>query len=605
MAKKARPYQIEAFNAVIDYIKNNIKNKQQSRGIVDAGPGAGKTFMISDIAANTYRKGGRVVILAHQPVLAGQTYDELYEHDVPAAMFSAKFGKKQVGKVTVGSVGTVANALNSHFMQPVDLLLIDEGHQVPVEEERSQYMKIINHFTCVAQQAGRICHIITYTGSPFRFCTRLDNLYIGPRKLFWEDIIYDISSTKLTEMGFLSPPVFGFPDKDDAAYDFSAIKERSGTWEYSEEELNAIVNSEDGKLKLHKILAEVIDKTKDRNMRIIFASTKAHAREVKRALIAMGVEENQIGLVTDDSSEQEKDFAMDGAKKGTISWLINVSCLTTGFDAPLIDCVIFLRPVGSLTLLIQCMGRGARLLHPWMKEAGYIKDNYLVLDFAGVFDRLGHMFDDPLLGQADLTKSEKKGELQQCPRCATWNGENARRCRGLIKHIREDNPAALEAIEDIDGRCDFFFIQGTICPECGTENDKTTKNCRKCKHELIDPNQALLHKAYSDDEMREVVGMTMGIAANGGLRVEFQMKEPNKQHGNPNIFFPPIKGDVQKRIWNNTFVDIYVKPEFKHYFYNCKNYETVIKLQRAVRCPIEIAYRINEKGKFVIGRRRF
>ena len=49
--------------------------------------------------------------------------------------------------------------------------------------------------------------------------------------------------------------------------------------------------------------------------------------------------------------------------------------LTTGFDAPHIDCVVLLRPTMSPGLYYQMVGRGFRL-HPG-------NQNCLVLDFGG------------------------------------------------------------------------------------------------------------------------------------------------------------------------------------------------------------------------------
>ena len=160
--------------------------------------------------------------------------------------------------------------------------------------------------------------------------------------------------------------------------DFSSLQPKYGDFafgdnDFNSDELDEIVMSGDGKKRLVRIMAEVIEKTKDRNQIIIFASTKRHAAEVKKVLIALGENAEKIGLVTDDTPESERDEAVSRSKQGDLRWLINVSCLTTGFDSPLIDVVLFLRPIGSLTLLVQCLGRAARLLKDWMIDKGYQK----------------------------------------------------------------------------------------------------------------------------------------------------------------------------------------------------------------------------------------
>lgn len=460
-------------------------------------------------------------------------------------------------------------------------------HQVDIDNEDTQFMRIINHLDGVAKKAGRLMHIVGVTGSPFRGTAHLTTFD------FWQDVVYDIGVDRLTEMGFLSVPVYGFADADDDALDFSSVNTRSGSWEFSEKELDEIAMSDAGKKKLVRILMQVIEKTKDRNQRIVFASTKRHAREIRRILIALGIDKSKIGLVTDDSSEAEKDRVIMLSKQGKLDWLINVSVLTTGFNSPLIDVVVYLRPIGSLVLLIQSMGRGARLLEDWMKEAGFHKDNYLVLDYAGVFDRLGHLLDDPLTGEALAQRDKSRGEDKPCPRCHEMNSKTARRCRGKDE-------------SEHDKRCGFFWVSQT-CPDCGTENDIAASECRnpKCKRELRDPNKELLHSPYSDDQLVEVKSWEITPAENGnGIMVKFNLKD-EPEHGNPVVFYP-TDSEGAKRITMKQFIEVYCRnprwhPEFKAQL----NPRGIMKLKQALTMPSHISYRINGQNKFVIGRRRF
>lgn len=586
--KQPRFYQTEAKEAVIHRIRENSKKGVSSRILVDAAAGAGKTIMMAIIARHVHERGGRVLQIARQPILAEQTYREFYDFGVPSGMYAAKFNKRQVYQVTVGTEGTIVNGL-ADFNKPVDLLLIDESHQVDIENEDTQFMRIINHLDGVAKKAGRLMHIVGVTGSPFRGTAHLTTFD------FWQDVVYDIGVDRLTEMGFLSVPIYGFPDADDDALDFSSVNTRSGSWEFSEKELDEIAMSDAGKKKLVRILMQIIEKTKDRNQRIVFASTKRHAREIRRILIALGIDKSKIGLVTDDSSESEKDRVIKLSKEGKLDWLINVSVLTTGFNSPLIDVVVYLRPIGSLVLLIQSMGRGARLLEDWMKEAGFHKENYLVLDYAGVFDRLGHLLDDPLTGAALAEKGRKSGKTKLCQRkgCGCENGIGARRC--IAKDPSEP-----------DGRCSFFWVSQT-CPDCKTENDIAASECRnpKCKRELRDPNKELLHSPYSDDQLVEVKSWEITPAENGnGIMVKFNLKD-EPEHGNPVVFYP-TDSEGARRITMKQFIEVYCRnprwhPEFKAQL----NPRGIMKLKQALTMPSHISYRINGQNKFVIGRRRF
>lgn len=580
--KQPRPYQQEAITATIEEIKKYAKQGKSAHLIIDAGPGAGKTLLMAFLAKHVFERGGRVVQLARQPILAKQNYDEMYECGIPAALYAAKYNRRQVAQVTVTTEGTIVNSLHD-MNKPVDLLLLDECHTLSPDDEDTQMNTIIRHLDDVTTKAGRKMHVVGLTGSPFRGVTPLTSFD------FWHDTVFNIGTDKLTELGYLSVPVFGFADDDDDALDFSGVNTRSGSWEFSEKELDEIAMSDAGKKKLVRILMQVIEKTKDRNQRIVFASTKRHAREIRRILIALGIDKSKIGLVTDDSSEAEKDRVIMLSKQGKLDWLINVSVLTTGFNSPLIDVVVYLRPIGSLVLLIQSMGRGARLLEDWMKDAGFHKDNYLVLDYAGVFDRLGHLLDDPTTGEALAQRDKSRGEDKPCPRCHEMNSKAARRCRGKD----ESEP---------DKRCGFFWTS-QICPDCRTENDIAATECRNpsCRRELRDSNKALLHHPYSDEEMVGVKRMDVLNTKGGALMVRFTLDGDDRQ---PYLIFP-MGGELSRRILKKEFVDVYVQPGWRGRVASMKTAEQIVKMAGAFMTPKAIAYRINGNNKYVVGRRKF
>lgn len=580
--KQPRPYQQEAITSTIEEIKKYAKQGKSAHLIIDAGPGAGKTLIMAFLAKHVFERGGRVVQLARQPILAKQNYDEMYECGIPAALYAAKYNRRQVAQVTVTTEGTIVNSLHD-MTKPVDLLLLDESHTLSPDDEDTQMNTIIRHLDDVTTKAGRNMHVVGLTGSPFRGVTPLTSFD------FWHDTVFNIGTDKLTELGYLSVPVYGFPDADSDAIDFSSVNTRSGSWEFSEKELDEIAMSDAGKKKLLNILMQVIEKTKDRNQRIVFASTKRHAREIRRILIALGIDKSKIGLVTDDSSEAEKDRVIKLSKEGKLDWLINVSVLTTGFNSPLIDVVVYLRPIGSLVLLIQSMGRGARLLEQWMKDAGFHKENYLVLDYAGVFDRLGHLLDDPTTGEALAQRDKSRGEDKPCPRCHEMNSKAARRCRA-----KDDS--------EPDKRCGFFWTS-QICPDCQTENDIAATECRNpsCRRELRDSNKALLHHPYSDEEMVGVKKMDVLNTKGGALMVRFTLDGDERQ---PYLIFP-MGGELSKRILKKEFVDVYVQPGWRGRVASMSTAEQIVKMSGAFMTPKAIAYRINGNNRYVVGRRKF
>ena len=283
MTKKTpRYYQTEAVNTCVEAIRKALTDSKASNNIVDAGPGSGKTLMMAMLANHVASRGGNVLILSRQPVLCGQNYDECWEYEVAAGMYAAKYNRKQINSnVIVATEGTIVNALHTDFKNHrFDLICIDECHMVDYTEEKSQFMKIITHFTNNAKRIGSKLplQIVGMTGSPYRGTESI----IGK---FWGDRVYDIGTIELTERGFLTPPIYGFADEAEDL-DFSSVNmniTEYGTEEsFSESELDEIVMGSDGKKRLVHILKEVIVKTRSRQQAIIFASTQRHAREIKK-----------------------------------------------------------------------------------------------------------------------------------------------------------------------------------------------------------------------------------------------------------------------------------------------------------------------------------
>jgi DNA repair protein RadD len=161
---------------------------------------------------------------------------------------------------------------------------------------------------------------------------------------------------------------------------------------------------------------EIVEYTKDRQAVLIFASGIKHAEHIQRVLQERhGVE---CGFVCGKTPTNERDellarfrsVAANGLfEQKPLKYLANVGVLTTGFDAPRIDCVAILRPTMSPGLFYQLCGRGFRL-HPG-------KQNCLVLDFGG--NALRHGPVDQIRVQEKTNGSANSGEppAKECPEC--------------------------------------------------------------------------------------------------------------------------------------------------------------------------------------------
>jgi DNA repair protein RadD len=115
---------------------------------------------------------------------------------------------------------------------------------------------------------------------------------------------------------------------------------------------------------------------------------------------------HECGFVCGDTLPFERAETLERFKSGELKYLVNVNVLTTGFDAPNIDCVAMLRPTNSPGLMYQMVGRGFRLHSS--------KENCLVLDFGGNILRHGPV---DALQIKDRASGDGEAPAKECPQC--------------------------------------------------------------------------------------------------------------------------------------------------------------------------------------------
>lgn len=591
--------------------------------IVNASVSSGKSVMIAELAAAVKEaaagnnKECRVLVIQRQGELASQNSEAAWAVPLQNSVYSAALGRKSVHyDVVFTTEGTCARALDKEFADWVPhLVLIDEAHMVNFLETETQFATILIHFYL----KNPALRVIGYTGSPFRD----QELIIGDE--FWrayaqikpgEDGYPEgghgdgvISTEWMIANGWVVPPTFGWPEhesEDSYAEEFAALKTKNGSWEFSEEELDAATGDIE---KLTRILAEVIARSQDRKGVLIFGATHKHLGQIERVLKLLGVPADQIGSITEKTGDKERASILERAKTGQCKYTLNVGVLTTGVNCPWWDTLVYLRPIGSLVLLIQSIGRVLRLLlesgGPGMVEmdamtieerlamiAASPKPDALVLDYAGVMDRLGAQYENPILEQAQRDHSKRKNELIQCPICATENSIFARRCIGT------DHNGA---------RCEHFW-QSKDCPDCGTKNDIVARECRSCGRQLIDPNEVLTGKHYTDAELTPVVSMKLSAGSGGKLMVRYVLSDGREPY---QVFYPNAgASDASRKINSKAWYNQFVMPHVPAGAFRSKAYKfnaaAAEKNSAIFNVPTHISARYNEGSKrWSIGRRKF
>lgn len=498
-----------------------------------------------------------------------------------------------------------------------DLIMWDEGHQIPYDNPDSMAVKILEHFYDCKPAMRLAC----FSGSCFR---GIESIVGDTPQHLWrkfasikpddpdypEGSVGDgiITTEFMIEQGWVVPPTFGYPDDMDKQYDFSHLNPNG--WEYDEAEMDAIVSDHQ---KLLAVCSDVIEKSAVRKGVLIFAATQRHARQIAAAMKDLGVDPDAIGVITEKTKDKDRRRILDQAKTGVIKYTINVAVLTTGVNVPWWDTLVFMRPIGSLVLLIQAIGRVLRLLIldgevPMFERSNLFgltaadrlelisassKPDALVMDYADVMNTLGHLYDNQILEQAELEKAKKeKKDLIECPKCMeelgiqTMNSPSARRC------IYRDNKGE---------RCEHFW-HFRLCPGCMTQNDQVARECRSCKRMLIDPNAALNNKHYVDGESIPVRSMKAGHGSGGKLWFRYELSTGDTPM---EIFYPHAGTNkkVNNIIWGK-FVDALPIDQRSRLRLKAMKAETVMENVDLIPVPAELSAR--KKGaKWTIGRRKY
>ncbi|MEZ8454106.1 DEAD/DEAH box helicase [Vibrio cyclitrophicus] len=458
-----RPYQADSVKSVIHYFR-----KHQTPAVLVLPTGAGKSLVIAELARLAK---GRVLVLAHVKELVEQNHEKYEGYGLKGSIFSAGLGRKETDQqVVFASVQSVVRNLDS-FSNQFSLLVIDECHRVP-DEKTSSYQKVITHL----RENNPGIKVLGLTATPYRlgmgwlyqYHTRGQVRSEEPR--FFRDCIFELPIRYLLDEGFLTPA--RMIDAPVLSYDFSQLKPAS-TGRYKEAELDMVI--EQSKRATPQIVDQIIELAKDKLGIMVFAATVRHAQEILSLL-----PEGESSIVIGDTPTLERDQIINDFKKRKIKFLVNVSVLTTGFDAPHVDLIAILRPTESISLYQQIVGRGLRL-SPGKKEC-------LVLDYAGnSYDLYQPEVGDP--------KPDSDSEIITipCPACGFNNNfwgkldsngflleHFGRKCQG---YFTDEDTGERE-------HCNYRF-RAKYCGECGADNDIAARICHECDATLVDPDKKL------------------------------------------------------------------------------------------------------------------
>lgn len=379
-----RPYQQAAVDAAYAYLREHGDNP-----CIVLPTAAGKTHVISTICKDAVSKwNGRVLILAHVKELLEQAADKLQAvcPDVQIGIYSAGLGSRDtLAPVIIAGIQSAYRRVHEfgHF----DFAIVDEAHLIPSDGD-GMYRTLLTSL----KKTNPALRIIGLTATPFRLTS---GPICAPENIL-NAICYEISVRELIVQGYLCPLV---TKAGVAKADTDGLHVRGG--EYIAGEVESLMDDDS---LIDAACREIIAHTQDRKSCLIFASGVQHGTHVAGKLESLG---QRVATIFGDTLDFIREQTIADFKAGRLKYLVNVNVLTTGFDAPNIDCVAMLRPTLSPGLWYQTVGRGFRL-HP-------DKQNCLILDFGG--NALRHGPVDALRIKAAGMPGESEAPAKECPQC--------------------------------------------------------------------------------------------------------------------------------------------------------------------------------------------
>jgi DNA repair protein RadD len=327
-------YQHEAVAAIYRHLR-----ERDDHPVCVIPTAGGKTPVMASICKDAVgRWDGRVLILAHVKELLEQTADKLRAvcPEVRFGVYSAGLKRRDTSHpVIVAGIQSVYK--RACELEAFDLVLVDEAHLIPLEGDG-----MYRQFLADAKVVNPDLRIIGFTATPFRLktgpiCTPDGTL---------NHICFEVGVRELIRDGYLCPLV---TKAGKAKANTNDLHVRAG--EFLADEVEDLMDQD---ALVQAACAEIVEHTPTRRACLIFASGVKHGRHIVEVLGRQhGLE---CGFVSGETPIPERDATLGRFRRGELKYLCNVNVLTTGFDAPHIDCVALLRPTLSPGLYYQMVG---------------------------------------------------------------------------------------------------------------------------------------------------------------------------------------------------------------------------------------------------------
>ena len=317
------PRQVAARAAVLDALERGV-----GRQLVALPTGVGKSVL----AANLAGEFARTLFLVHREELLAQAVATFLRARPGADVSWIGRGRRCPATSARFVVAMVQTASTLRFREDAfDLIVVDECHHAKSES----WSALIQKFS------PRL--LLGLSATPFR----QDGRALVPDP--FHALTYEMTTVEAIMEGVLARPRVV---QVATAADLSGVKVVAG--EFAENSLARRVNLRDR----NDLVVEAFKREAGDRRALLFSAGVDHAREMARLFTAAGI---RADWVSGEDLEREKKIR--AFKAGHLQVLANSHLLTEGYDDPGVSAVIVARPVRSVGLYAQMIGRGLRQ-HP-------------------------------------------------------------------------------------------------------------------------------------------------------------------------------------------------------------------------------------------------
>lgn len=358
-----RPYQSEAVAAGWRYLTDPALNGRH--GLIIAPTGSGKSLLIARIATQL---PGPCMVFQPSVEILHQNAAKLATYGYKAAVFSESAGRREIGTITLATIGTAITQVEAFTHLP--FILIDEAH---VASARSG---MYDDFIDAVTEANPAVRVLGFTATPFRLASNMYGSELRfltrTRPRIFRDVVHHTQIGDLFRQGYLCPLQY----RDVPMIGRSRLKLNSTKADYSDASVQTLF----GATGFVGHLQQEVERELDAGRRNVLVFTRfVHESEaLARALPGCAV-------VTAKTKPTERAATLAAFKAGELRVVTNVGIIALGFDYPQLECVVLARPSISLGLYYQMVGRVIRP-HPGKPIAH-------VVDMVGLSQQFGRIED--------------------------------------------------------------------------------------------------------------------------------------------------------------------------------------------------------------------